>query len=265
MNGFTSNNKAVPLYCIFHNHNHINVATGGQGDCNPPVKDWDTLIEQSVTRINESHRIIIKQVVHDEFMKQIRTVRHSFNTTGTANYRVQLAVPPSIKNNYNNHNHNTVRKKTLAVKTFGESIVIRQSFFCKNLIAHSILQSTVLKAKCISGNISSMSFTGTDYFAWSYWMPHLHIDCIRVPLKGVFISKIVMCSCFALGFILVSALIACILIMPCLHLVDCFAFWDKKLKFFLLILSICQRFFRQSAASSICQSFFANSAIRSIR
>jgi len=46
-------------------------------------------------------------------MKQIRTVRHSFNTTGTANYRVQLAVPPST--NYitkvankkiNNHNHN---------------------------------------------------------------------------------------------------------------------------------------------------------------
>jgi len=28
-------------------------------------------------------------------MKQIRTVRHSFNTTGTAN-RVQLAVSPSI-------------------------------------------------------------------------------------------------------------------------------------------------------------------------
>jgi len=28
-------------------------------------------------------------------MKQIRTVRHSFNITGTANYRVQLAVPPS--------------------------------------------------------------------------------------------------------------------------------------------------------------------------
>jgi len=26
-------------------------------------------------------------------MKQIRTVRHSFNTTGTENYRIQLAVP----------------------------------------------------------------------------------------------------------------------------------------------------------------------------
>jgi len=32
-------------------------------------------------------------------MKLIRTVRHSFNTTGMANYRVQVAVP---KNNYNN-------------------------------------------------------------------------------------------------------------------------------------------------------------------
>jgi len=60
MNGFI-NNKAVPLYCIFHNHNHIGVATH--------VKDQDTLIEQSVTRINEAHRIIVKQVVHDEFMR----------------------------------------------------------------------------------------------------------------------------------------------------------------------------------------------------
>jgi len=31
----------------------------------------------------------------NEFMKQIRTVKHSFKTTGTENYRVQLAVPPS--------------------------------------------------------------------------------------------------------------------------------------------------------------------------
>jgi len=38
----------------------------------------------------------VKQVVNDEFMKQMRAVRHSSNTTGTANYRVQLAVPPSI-------------------------------------------------------------------------------------------------------------------------------------------------------------------------
>jgi len=49
---------------------------------------------------------MVKQVVYDEFMKQIKTMKHSFNTTGTANYRVQLAVPPSIKNNYDNDNHN---------------------------------------------------------------------------------------------------------------------------------------------------------------
>jgi len=70
----------------FNNRNHIGVATRkGRGAL---VKDWDTLIEQSVTQINEAHRIIDKQVAYDEFMKQIRTVRHSFNTTGTANYRV---------------------------------------------------------------------------------------------------------------------------------------------------------------------------------
>jgi len=52
--------------------------------------------------MNEAHRIIVEQVVYDEFMKQIRTVRDKFNTTGTANYRVQLAVPPSTNNNHNN-------------------------------------------------------------------------------------------------------------------------------------------------------------------
>jgi len=51
-----------------------------------------------------AHRIIVKKVVYDEFMKKIRTVRHSFNTTGTANYRVQLAVPPSTNNNRNHNN-----------------------------------------------------------------------------------------------------------------------------------------------------------------
>jgi len=71
--------------------NHIGVATlRGRGSCSPLVKDRNTLIEQSVTQINEAHRMI---VVYDEFMKQIRTVRHSFNNTGTANYRVRLAVP----------------------------------------------------------------------------------------------------------------------------------------------------------------------------
>jgi len=85
MHGFTSNNKAVLLYCS---------NPEGQVGCNPLAKDRDTLIEQSVTRINEAHRVIVKQVVYGKFMKQISTVRHSFNTTGTANYRVQLAVPP---------------------------------------------------------------------------------------------------------------------------------------------------------------------------
>jgi len=46
-------------------------------------------------------------------MKQIRTVRRSFNTTGTENYRVQLAVPPSTNNN---HNHNIVFSKKLTNK-----------------------------------------------------------------------------------------------------------------------------------------------------
>jgi len=59
----------------FNNHNNIGVpAVRG----NPLVKDRDTLIEQSVTRINEAHRIIVKQVVYDEFMKQIRTVILSY-------------------------------------------------------------------------------------------------------------------------------------------------------------------------------------------
>jgi len=43
-------------------------------------------------------------------MEQIRTVRHRFNTTGMANYRVQLAVPPS---NNNNHNHNNIVLKNV--------------------------------------------------------------------------------------------------------------------------------------------------------
>jgi len=83
----------------FNNHNHIGVAT--LRGCSPLVKDQDTLIGQSVTQINKAHR---KQVVYDEFMKQIRTARHSFNM---ANYRVRLAVPPSTTNN-----HNIVKKLT---------------------------------------------------------------------------------------------------------------------------------------------------------
>jgi len=45
-------------YCIFHNHNHIGVATWRAGGLQPPVKDRDTLIEQLVTRINGAHRQI---------------------------------------------------------------------------------------------------------------------------------------------------------------------------------------------------------------
>jgi len=61
-----------------------------------------------------ANRIIVKQVVYDEFMKQIRD---SFNTTCTANYRVKLTVSPSTKNNYNNPNHNNnVFKKKLTNK-----------------------------------------------------------------------------------------------------------------------------------------------------
>jgi len=100
MHGFTTNNKAVLLLYIayfnhFNNYKHIGVATLRGRGLQPPCKNQDTLIEQSVTRINKAHRIIVKQVVYDEFMKQIRTVKHSFNTTETTNYRVQLAVSPS--------------------------------------------------------------------------------------------------------------------------------------------------------------------------
>jgi len=54
-------------YIVYFNHfnNHIGVAT--QGGCSPLVKDRDTLIEQSVTPINEAHSTIVKQVVYDEF------------------------------------------------------------------------------------------------------------------------------------------------------------------------------------------------------
>jgi len=55
---------AVPLYCIFHNHNHISVATRTAGGLQTPHKR-STLIEHLVTRINEAHRIIVKQVVYE--------------------------------------------------------------------------------------------------------------------------------------------------------------------------------------------------------
>jgi len=42
-------------------------------------------------------------------MKQIEMVRHSFNSTGTANYGVQLAVPSSTNNDHN-HNNSVFKK-----------------------------------------------------------------------------------------------------------------------------------------------------------
>jgi len=71
---------------------------------------------------------MVKQVVYDKFMKQIRIVKYTFNTTGMANYRVQLAVPPLIKNNYNNHNHNnTILKKKLTNKYTKKLEIFNQS------------------------------------------------------------------------------------------------------------------------------------------
>jgi len=63
----------VPLYCIFHDHNHIDVATQRARGVQPACKNRDTLIEQSVTGINEAHRIIVKQVVYDESNKESET------------------------------------------------------------------------------------------------------------------------------------------------------------------------------------------------
>jgi len=92
--------RYIVYFNHFNNHNRIGVATWRGRGLQPPCKRSRY---QSVTQINEAHRVIVKQAVYDEFMKQIRTVGHSFNTTGTANYRVQLAMPPSTNNN---HNHN---------------------------------------------------------------------------------------------------------------------------------------------------------------
>jgi len=76
----------------FNNHNHIGVTTLRGREA--AVKGRHTLIEHLVTRINKAHRIIVKQVVYDEFMKQIRTVRHSFNNTGMANYQSPASNAP---------------------------------------------------------------------------------------------------------------------------------------------------------------------------
>jgi len=114
----------------------------------PPVKDRDTLIEQSVTRINEAHRIIVKQV---QFMKQIRTVKHNFNTTGSANCRIQLAVPPSIKNNYNNNHNNTVLKKKLT-NNYTKKLGL---FNWSSGVGTIIYQKKVLKQARVVHNIKS--------------------------------------------------------------------------------------------------------------
>jgi len=79
----------------------LDVATRRAGGLQPPHK---RLRYSNRAVSNSNKRVIVKQVVYDEFMKQMRTVRHNFNTTGMTNYRVQLAVPLSIKNNYNHNN-----------------------------------------------------------------------------------------------------------------------------------------------------------------
>jgi len=57
----------------FNNHNNIDVATWRAGGLQSLVKDRDTLIEQSITRINEAYRIIVNQVVYDEANKDSET------------------------------------------------------------------------------------------------------------------------------------------------------------------------------------------------
>jgi len=90
MHGFTSNNKAVLLYCSSIINKIIDIATQeGQGG---PCKRL-RYSNREVGNLNKAHGVV--KVVYDEFMKQIRAVRHSFNTTTThmANYKVQLAAP----------------------------------------------------------------------------------------------------------------------------------------------------------------------------
>jgi len=108
----------IRLYCYyiyfnhFNNHNHIGVATWRAGGLQPPCKRSNRAVGNSNKRGTQNNS---QQVVYDEFMKQIRTVRHSFNTTSIANHRVQLAVPPST--NYNHNHNNNVFKKVLKTST----------------------------------------------------------------------------------------------------------------------------------------------------
>jgi len=94
----------------FNNHNHIGVATRRGRGLQPPCKR-SRYSNRTVGNSNKQSTQNNSQtsVVYDEFMKQIRTVRHSFSTTGTENYRVQLAVPPSANNNHN-HNNSVFKK-----------------------------------------------------------------------------------------------------------------------------------------------------------
>jgi len=45
-------------------------------------------------------------------------MRHSFNTRGTANYRVQLAVPPSTNHNHNSTVFKKVNKQVVGMQQF---------------------------------------------------------------------------------------------------------------------------------------------------
>jgi len=101
--------------------------------------------------MNEAQRIIVKQVVYDEFMMQIKTVRHSFNTTGTANYRVKLAVPPST-NNYNNIVFKKLTNnytKKLGISTRVGTIVDRKKLVKQAGVVHNIKSiKTVVSLLC---------------------------------------------------------------------------------------------------------------------
>jgi len=113
MHGFTSNNKAVLLYCIFqsvNNHNRTGIATQRAGGLQSPCKR-SRYSNRAVGNSNKQGTQNNSQTNdYDEFMNQIRTMRHSFNTIGSANYRIQLAVPPSTKNNHDKNHNNTSQK-----------------------------------------------------------------------------------------------------------------------------------------------------------
>jgi len=65
MHGFTSNNKAVLLYCISIIIKIIGIATWG--GCSPCKRSRYS--NRAVGNLNKAHRVV-KEVVYDEFMKQ---------------------------------------------------------------------------------------------------------------------------------------------------------------------------------------------------